>query len=124
MYLIINFPIQARALYDFDAQPGTGELSIKEGEILAVLRQDVGEGWWEGTNSQGQTGLFPAAYVEVSPNVIWSLMHLCIVGTVKIFCLAFESGLRGPSWGIDHLSILISSSKKKSVGDNSFILFT
>ncbi|XP_069980693.1 sorting nexin lst-4 isoform X1 [Penaeus vannamei] len=56
--------VTARALYDFDAQPGTGELSIKEGEILAVLRQDVGEGWWEGTNSQGQTGLFPAAYVE------------------------------------------------------------
>lgn len=53
-------------LYDFDAQPGTGELSIKEGEILAVSRQDVGEGWWEGTNSRGQAGLFPAAYVEVS----------------------------------------------------------
>ncbi|XP_063851087.1 sorting nexin lst-4-like isoform X2 [Scylla paramamosain] len=56
---------QVRALYDFDAQPGTGELSIKEGEILTVSRQDVGEGWWEGTNSQGQAGLFPAAYVEV-----------------------------------------------------------
>ncbi|KAK8406087.1 hypothetical protein O3P69_007065 [Scylla paramamosain] len=56
---------KVRALYDFDAQPGTGELSIKEGEILTVSRQDVGEGWWEGTNSQGQAGLFPAAYVEV-----------------------------------------------------------
>lgn len=56
---------KVRALYDFDAQPGTGELSIKEGEILTVARQDVGEGWWEGTNSQGQAGLFPAAYVEV-----------------------------------------------------------
>lgn len=67
-----------RALYDFDAQPGTGELSIKEGEILTVSRQDVGEGWWEGTNSQGQAGLFPAAYVEVSLLLILMLlMGLC-----------------------------------------------
>nr|XP_045611627.1 sorting nexin lst-4-like isoform X2 [Procambarus clarkii] len=57
-------PFKVRVLYDFDSQPGTGELSIKEGEILSVTRQDVGEGWWEGSNSQGQAGLFPAAYVE------------------------------------------------------------
>ncbi|XP_071519378.1 sorting nexin-18-like isoform X2 [Panulirus ornatus] len=56
--------VKVRALYNFDAQPGTGELSIKEGEILSVSRQDVGEGWWEGSNAQGQAGLFPAAYVE------------------------------------------------------------
>ncbi|XP_068212964.1 sorting nexin lst-4-like isoform X3 [Palaemon carinicauda] len=56
---------QVRVLYNFDAQPGTGELSIKEGELLTVLRRDVGEGWWEGTNAQGEAGLFPAAYVEV-----------------------------------------------------------
>ncbi|KAK7069134.1 Sorting nexin-9, partial [Halocaridina rubra] len=53
-----------RVLYNFDAQPGSGELSVKEGEVLSVSRKDVGEGWWEGTNAQGQAGLFPAAYVE------------------------------------------------------------
>ncbi|XP_054722825.1 sorting nexin lst-4-like, partial [Uloborus diversus] len=26
---------------------------------------DVGEGWWEGVNSRGERGLFPAGYVEV-----------------------------------------------------------
>ncbi|XP_069955468.1 sorting nexin lst-4 isoform X3 [Cherax quadricarinatus] len=57
-------PFQVRVLYDFESQPGTGELSIKEGEILTVTRQDVGEGWWEGSNAFGQAGLFPAAYVE------------------------------------------------------------
>nr|XP_053648371.1 sorting nexin-18-like isoform X4 [Cherax quadricarinatus] len=55
---------RVRVLYDFESQPGTGELSIKEGEILTVTRQDVGEGWWEGSNAFGQAGLFPAAYVE------------------------------------------------------------
>ena len=62
---------QVRVKYDFDAQDGTGELSVKEGETLTVTRQDVGEGWWEGTNASGQTGLFPLAYVDVS--IIWHL---------------------------------------------------
>ena len=57
---------QVQALYDFDAQPGTGELSINAGEVLTVTRTDVGEGWWEGLNSKGDSGLFPEAYVEVT----------------------------------------------------------
>ena len=65
---------QVQALYDFDAQPGTGELSINTGDILTVTRTDVGEGWWEGTNSRGETGLFPEAYVEVLYSVIY-LQH-------------------------------------------------
>lgn len=55
---------QARVLYDFDGEPGTGEISIREGEILTLSRTDVGEGWWEGKNSRGETGLFPEAYVQ------------------------------------------------------------
>ncbi|KAM7358279.1 sorting nexin 33-like protein SH3PX1 isoform 2-T2 [Cochliomyia hominivorax] len=54
-----------RALYEFSGEPGSSEISIKVGEILIVTRTDVGEGWWEGKNSHGEVGLFPAAYVEV-----------------------------------------------------------
>ena len=68
-------------MYDFDAQPGTGELSINAGEILTVLRTDVGEGWWEGLNSKGQSGLFPEAYVEVKNN-----LRLCKIITEKSLC--------------------------------------
>lgn len=53
-------------LYDFVGEPGSSELSVTAGETLVVTRKDVGEGWWEGTNVNGRTGLFPAAYVEVS----------------------------------------------------------
>ncbi|XP_047741018.1 sorting nexin-18 isoform X2 [Hyalella azteca] len=56
--------VQVRVLYDFEAQPGTGEMSLREGEILTVTRQNVGDGWWEGTNALGEAGLFPAAYTE------------------------------------------------------------
>ncbi|XP_034482626.1 sorting nexin-33 [Drosophila innubila] len=54
-----------RAMYDFSGEPGSSELSIIAGDVLTVTRSDVGEGWWEGKNSRGQIGLFPAAYVEV-----------------------------------------------------------
>lgn len=54
-----------RALYEFSGESGSSEISIKIGEILSVTRTDVGEGWWEGKNSKGEIGLFPAAYVEV-----------------------------------------------------------
>lgn len=54
-----------RAMYDFSGEPNTSELSIVADEILTLTRTDVGEGWWEGTNSRGQTGLFPEAYVQI-----------------------------------------------------------
>ncbi|CAH0721490.1 unnamed protein product, partial [Brenthis ino] len=55
---------QVQALYDFTGEPGTTEMSITSGEILTLLNTDIGEGWWEGRNAKGQTGLFPAAYVR------------------------------------------------------------
>ena len=61
------FYLQARALYDFDAEPGTGEVSIRVGDVLTISRTDVGEGWWEGRTPAGEAGLFPEAYVEEIP---------------------------------------------------------
>jgi len=57
--------MKAQVLYDFDGQTNTSELSVRTGDILTVTRQDIGEGWWEGIDEQGRTGIFPAAYVEV-----------------------------------------------------------
>ncbi|XP_077286975.1 sorting nexin 33-like protein SH3PX1 [Arctopsyche grandis] len=55
---------QVRALYEFNGEPNSSELTINADEILTVTRIDVGEGWWEGVNSSGKMGLFPASYVE------------------------------------------------------------
>lgn len=55
---------QVQALYDFTGEPGTTEMSITSGEILTLLNTEIGEGWWEGKNAKGETGLFPAAYVR------------------------------------------------------------
>ncbi|XP_043919854.1 sorting nexin-9 [Protopterus annectens] len=55
----------ACVLYDFDAEPGNDELSVKEGEIITVTNPDVGGGWLEAKNGQGKRGLVPTDYVEM-----------------------------------------------------------
>jgi len=52
-----------RALYDY-APETPEELTVSAGEMLVVVTRDAGAGWMEGKNTAGQTGLFPASYVE------------------------------------------------------------
>ncbi|NXG47275.1 SNX9 protein, partial [Psilopogon haemacephalus] len=59
------FPMQARVMYDFAAEPGNNELTVSEGEIIVITNPDVGGGWLEGKNSQGERGLVPTDYVEI-----------------------------------------------------------
>uniref|UniRef100_A0A8C6V3K6 Sorting nexin n=1 Tax=Naja naja TaxID=35670 RepID=A0A8C6V3K6_NAJNA len=56
---------KARVMYDFAAEPGNNELTVKEGEIITITNPDVGGGWLEGKNSQGERGLVPTDYVEI-----------------------------------------------------------
>ncbi|KAK3516158.1 hypothetical protein QTP70_005508 [Hemibagrus guttatus] len=56
----------AQVLYDFTAEPGNNELSVREGETITITNQNVGGGWIEARNSRGEVGLVPEDYVEVS----------------------------------------------------------
>ncbi|KAA0703763.1 Sorting nexin-18 [Triplophysa tibetana] len=56
--------LRARALYDFISE-NPGEISVTENEVLTLCSEEVVDGWLEGTNSRGDTGLFPASYVEM-----------------------------------------------------------
>uniref|UniRef100_A0A668UD61 Sorting nexin n=1 Tax=Oreochromis aureus TaxID=47969 RepID=A0A668UD61_OREAU len=58
--------LQALVLYDFTAEPGNNELSVREGETITVTDQTVGGGWIQAQNSNGQTGLVPEGYLQVS----------------------------------------------------------
>lgn len=58
--------LQAKALYDFEPQ-AAGEISIWANETVTIINKNVGEGWCEGINSRGETGLFPEDYVEILP---------------------------------------------------------
>ncbi|XP_015676245.1 sorting nexin-33 isoform X2 [Protobothrops mucrosquamatus] len=56
--------VQARALYDFQSE-NKEEISIRENEELVLFNEKSLDGWLQGTNSRGETGLFPASYVEI-----------------------------------------------------------
>ncbi|KAM6471773.1 sorting nexin-18 [Liasis olivaceus] len=56
--------LRARALYDFKSE-NPGEISLREHEVLSLCSDQEIEGWFEGVNSRGDRGLFPASYVQV-----------------------------------------------------------
>uniref|UniRef100_A0A3Q3GHB7 Sorting nexin n=1 Tax=Labrus bergylta TaxID=56723 RepID=A0A3Q3GHB7_9LABR len=56
--------LRARALYDFNSE-NPGEVSVRENEVLTLYSEQDIDGWFEGVNSKGERGLFPASYVEV-----------------------------------------------------------
>ncbi|XP_053470126.1 sorting nexin-9b isoform X1 [Ictalurus furcatus] len=56
---------KAQVLYDFTAEPGNNELSVREGETITITNQSIGGGWIEAQNSRGEVGLVPEDYVEV-----------------------------------------------------------
>uniref|UniRef100_A0A671NC60 Sorting nexin-9-like n=1 Tax=Sinocyclocheilus anshuiensis TaxID=1608454 RepID=A0A671NC60_9TELE len=58
--------VYAQVLYDFAAEPGNNELSIREGETITITNQNIGGGWIEAKNSKGEVGLVPEDYIEVS----------------------------------------------------------
>ncbi|KAJ2742265.1 actin binding protein [Coemansia sp. BCRC 34301] len=53
----------ATAVYDYDAAE-EGELSFKDGEIITHI-EFASADWWEGVNTKGECGLFPANYVAL-----------------------------------------------------------
>ncbi|XP_062406372.1 sorting nexin-9b isoform X3 [Sardina pilchardus] len=56
---------KAQVLYDFTAEAGNNELSVREGETLTVTNQSIGGGWIEVQNSKGEVGLVPEDYIEI-----------------------------------------------------------
>ena len=54
------------ALHDFEAE-NPDEVSFKAGECILVVEKDdeYGDGWWQGTNERGHTGLFPFTYTTI-----------------------------------------------------------
>ncbi|XP_062292711.1 sorting nexin-9b isoform X1 [Scomber scombrus] len=56
--------VKAQVLYDFIAEAGNNELTVKEGETVTITNQHIGGGWIEAQNSRGEVGLVPEDYIE------------------------------------------------------------
>ncbi|KAJ1026941.1 hypothetical protein NDA16_002234 [Ustilago loliicola] len=61
------------ALHDFEAE-NPDEVSFKAGECILVVEKDdeFGDGWWQGTNQSGHTGLFPFTYTTLDRSLALS----------------------------------------------------
>ncbi|XP_069078276.1 sorting nexin-33 [Pleurodeles waltl] len=60
----MNMALKARALYSFQSE-NKEEINIQENEELLIFSENTLDGWLQGQNSRGETGLFPATYVEI-----------------------------------------------------------
>lgn len=58
---------QCTAMYNF---PGASEgtISMQEGEVLAVVEEDKGDGWTRVRRNNGDEGYIPTSYVNISLN--------------------------------------------------------
>lgn len=56
--------VKAKALYTFLSE-NNGEISIQENEELIIFDENSVDGWFQGENSRGERGIFPASYVEI-----------------------------------------------------------
>ena len=56
--------LYTRLIYISNIVAEANEIGLVEGELIVQVIQ-IDEGWWEGTNSQGHRGFFPANYVEL-----------------------------------------------------------
>ncbi|KAI0638634.1 hypothetical protein C8Q77DRAFT_1092036 [Trametes polyzona] len=61
-------PEYVYALHDFTPE-NPDEVAFKVGDRIEVLEKDdlYGDGWWQGRNPTGQSGLFPQSYTSPNP---------------------------------------------------------
>ncbi|VDO94354.1 unnamed protein product [Soboliphyme baturini] len=57
----------AIVLYDFDTRYKS-ELPLRKGETIGITGK-IDENWFEGTNKDGRTGIFPASYVQLQERI-------------------------------------------------------
>ena len=55
-----------QALYDFVPQDPHVEMSLKKGDIVAIL-QKLDGGWWRGRKRDGSIGFVPGNYLDIIP---------------------------------------------------------
>ena len=55
--------IQAKALYDYDAEDDS-EITLRVDDVITSIEQ-IDVGWWRGMSATGHRGLFPANYVQI-----------------------------------------------------------
>lgn len=67
----------ARALYDFEGKPEFRELTVRAGDELEVVKEELADGWSLVSDVQGEIGLLPRSYFIVSNGINCQLSLNC-----------------------------------------------
>ena len=64
------------ALYNFEAE-NPDEVSFRVGERVLIVEKDeaYGDGWYQGTNERGETGLFPFSYTTTDESAALMMLN-------------------------------------------------
>uniref|UniRef100_A0A8D3APK3 Sorting nexin n=1 Tax=Scophthalmus maximus TaxID=52904 RepID=A0A8D3APK3_SCOMX len=93
-------------LYDFAAEAGNNELTVKEGETVTITNQSIGGGWIEAQNSRGEVGLVPEDYIEAGHHsTVFSLSSLPLLTRPVVSSLTSSLCLFQASNGNDPWSV-------------------
>uniref|UniRef100_A0A673LG36 Sorting nexin n=1 Tax=Sinocyclocheilus rhinocerous TaxID=307959 RepID=A0A673LG36_9TELE len=65
-------------------------MTVQEGEILTLTKQNVGSGWVEARNSRGNVGLVPEDYIEVKTILIISFVF-DFTSLFRAYCMKLEN---------------------------------
>ncbi|KAF7731662.1 SH3-domain kinase binding protein 1 [Apophysomyces ossiformis] len=110
---------KAIALHPYDAE-NSDELNLIRGEYIDILDRNADEGWWEGVNEKGETGIFPANFVkeieqEPAAPVLpqRSRKSVASVGSVK----SIESSVSRPSLPVREPSLEVTTPKEPVVAE-------
>jgi sorting nexin-9/18/33 len=57
--------LRARALYQFEGKAEFRELTVEAGDVLDILKEDIGDGWSLVRTAGGEIGLLPTTYYTV-----------------------------------------------------------
>uniref|UniRef100_A0A3B4E3A7 Cdc42-interacting protein 4 homolog n=1 Tax=Pygocentrus nattereri TaxID=42514 RepID=A0A3B4E3A7_PYGNA len=65
----LSIPIgQCTALYNFPGVNEIGTIAMQEGEVLAVVEEDKGDGWTRVRRNNGDEGYIPTSYANITLN--------------------------------------------------------
>ncbi|CAL1569839.1 unnamed protein product [Knipowitschia caucasica] len=105
--------LKARVLYDFHSE-NPGEISICENELVTLFSEEELEGWLEGENSRGESGLVPASYVEIIRDQITTT-------TTSTTTTNNNNGVSSPKSSTSYSSFASPESQRGGGGNNGGI---
>ena len=72
----------ARALYQFEGKAEFREMSVEAGDEIAVVKEELSDGWSLVKNNAGEVGLLPRTYYTVNEGAVYVYLSSVLIRIV------------------------------------------